>query len=354
MRLAQRLLLIVSSAKSLISQVKPYLRWLILGGTLFFLAHALRQHWQEVAAIRVDATGWLYLAIALLVTLLAHIWAGWVWGWILQELDHPNPGLWSILAYLKTNIAKYLPGNVWHFYGRVMAAKSVGVPLEAAAVSVVMEPLLMAIAALIVAFISNQQLNLGLQAAGLGVGLALVHPRVMNPLLKKLAAAKTRLRPTRQANTQSVSTLSTPPSSPPPSPSPPSTPHPSTSPSPHPIPPHPRLRRYPLLPLLGELLFLGLRGAGFIVALMALQPVEPSQILSLVSAFSLAWMLGLVIPGAPGGIGVFEATALALLDGLVPSGILLGGVAFYRLVSTAAEAIGAGLAYWIEPNSTSS
>src|SRR4028118_16473 len=137
--------------KRVASRLKPYLRWAILGVTLFFLAKALKEHWQEVIAIRVSGSGWVYLAIALGVTLLAHIWTGWVWSWILREFDQSVAGIWGIQVYLKTNIAKYLPGNVWHFYGRVSAAKAAGIPLTVATLSVLIEPLLMAAAALLIA-----------------------------------------------------------------------------------------------------------------------------------------------------------------------------------------------------------
>ncbi|MEO1522021.1 MAG: lysylphosphatidylglycerol synthase domain-containing protein [Cyanobacteria bacterium J06633_2] len=339
--------------KEWVTPIKPYLRWLILGGTLFFLLHTLRQHWQEVTTIQIEGWGWGLLAAALLVTLAAHVWAGWVWGWILEELGYDALGGWSISAYLKTNIAKYLPGNVWHFYGRVMAAKSVGVPLEGAAVSVVMEPLLMAIAALVIAFASNQRLNIGLQLMGLGVGLALVHPRVMNPLLSKIAAAKRKLASTySESSTRSSSadsSATTPIDLPvdwtsdAASPSSALSASHASSPTSHQKPVF--LKKYPILPLIGELIFLVLRGAGFIGAVIALHSVEWADVLPLLSAFSVAWMLGLVVPGAPGGIGVFEATVLALLNNSVPPGPLLGAVAFYRLVNTLAEAIGAGLAW---------
>jgi hypothetical protein len=64
----------------------------------------------------------------------------------------------------------------------------------------------------------------------------------------------------------------------------------------------------------------------------------------LVGAFSLGWLLGLVVPGAPGGLGVFEATVLAVLTPRFPAAIVLGGVALYRLNSTLAELLAAGLA----------
>jgi hypothetical protein len=76
-------------------------------------------------------------------------------------------------------------------------------------------------------------------------------------------------------------------------------------------------------------------------------PLLPEQILPLLGGFSLAWVLGLVIPGAPGGIGVFEATAIALLGTQLSPGVVIGGVTLYRLVSTLAEAGGAGLA-WLD------
>lgn len=114
------------SRKQLVLRLKPYLRWVVFGGVLFFLGNTLKHHWHEVAAIRMSSSGYGYLVAGLGVTLLAHIWSGWVWSWILQELSQPASSVWGIATYLKTNIAKYLPGNIWQFYGRVVAAKMLG------------------------------------------------------------------------------------------------------------------------------------------------------------------------------------------------------------------------------------
>lgn len=38
--------------------MKQFLRWIILGGTLFFLARALKDNWIEVTAIRIHGVGW--------------------------------------------------------------------------------------------------------------------------------------------------------------------------------------------------------------------------------------------------------------------------------------------------------
>jgi hypothetical protein len=105
-----------------------------------------------------------------------------------------------------------------------------------------------------------------------------------------------------------------------------------------------QLEHYPLLPLLGELVFLGLRGTGFIVTFVALTSVNPNQILLLFTAFSVAWVLGLVIP-TPGGLGVFETTALTLLNPYFSTGIILSVVALFRIISIMAEVVGACLGF---------
>jgi uncharacterized membrane protein YbhN (UPF0104 family) len=142
--------------KKIWSSIKPYLRWVILGGTLFFLLKAFKDHSSEVAAIRIDAAGWLTLFAAFSITLLAHIWAGFVWGWILQSFKQPVQYRWVLEVYLKTNVAKYLPGNVWHYYGRIWAVTKAGGSLGAATISVLLEPLLMAAAALLITLTGSQ------------------------------------------------------------------------------------------------------------------------------------------------------------------------------------------------------
>ncbi|EDX78830.1 hypothetical protein MC7420_7483 [Coleofasciculus chthonoplastes PCC 7420] len=298
--------------KKIWSSIKPYIRWVILGGTLFFIAKAFKDHWREVAGIRIDPQGWTMLAIALLVTLLAHIWSGWVWTWILQAFKQPIEPRWALQVYLKTNVAKYLPGNVWHFYGRIAAVRGVGGSVGAASISVLLEPLLMAAAALAIALFSgglgwintaSDSRMWGLQILGLVVVLLGVHPRVLNPIVQRLSRSK------KVTDTEEFT-----------------------------------IERYPLLPLLGEMGFLGFRGTGFLFTLLAVGSITPTQIPSLLSAFSFAWLLGLVVPGAPGGLGVFEATAIALLDQQLPAAFILTGVALFRLVSILAEISAAGLA----------
>jgi hypothetical protein len=325
--------------KQILSRLKFYLRWLILGAVLFFLAKALKEYWQEVVAIRINERGWLCLAIAFVITLFAHIWAGWVWSWILREFKQSLSSLWVIQVYLKTNVAKYLPGNVWHYYGRISALTVAGVPTTTATLSVLLEPLLMLAAALLLVLIGSQ-LDQGLsqnattwswQVFCLAGVLLSLHPRFLNPVVRFLG--KSKRKSSRQSvpldalvmyeeNPKSGEVYSF------------------------------KIERYPLIPILGEIGFLGLRGIGFLFIFLAFTPVSFSQFPLLLSAFSLAWLAGLVIPGAPGGIGVFEAIAIALLNRPFSTGLVLSVVALYRFISILAETTGAGLAWVGERYST--
>lgn len=301
--------------------MKSIVRWAILGLTIGLVLKSLLDN--SAAMAKLPAAAPIPLAIGLVITLLAHCWSGWVWGWLLTSCGAPQPGLWAMAIYLKTNIAKYLPGNIWHFYGRVRACETKVISRPIAVLSLVLEPLLMAASALALALARfGSGPLLWLQGLGLVAILLGVQPRVLNPVLAKLGRGKL---------TGLSRSMALDPSG-----------HESGD---DPIEPDSPLglTAYPLPGLLGEFGFVLLRSLGFVAIVMAWVPISPSQILPILSGFSGAWLLGLVVPGAPGGIGVFEATALASLGPLLPAPILLAAIVGYRLISTIAELLGAGL-----------
>ncbi|MFM2314645.1 MAG: hypothetical protein RLZZ04_3921 [Cyanobacteriota bacterium] len=295
--------------KEILARIKPYLRWFILGGVLFFLVKTVKDRFAEVSAIRMDANGWGILAIAVLVTIIAHVWSGWVWTWILAIFKQPLGVAEGIRVYLVTNIAKYSPGNIWHFYGRITAVGQKGGSRGAATLSVLLEPLLMAAAALLIGIVSSTfsgtfsgERQIWLQLGALGAILMGIQPRILNILLHRLSRSKNK------ADASAAEAI--------------------------------ELSKYPLAPFLGEMGFVIFRGIGFILTFVALQTVSWQQIPQLFSSFSFAWLLGLIVPGAPGGLGIFEVTAYGLLDNnQFPSEI--AAVALYRLISILAEAIAA-------------
>ncbi len=331
--------------KQIFAQIKPYLRWFILGGILFFLIKTLKDRLIEVASVEINTQGWLILTAALIITICAHVWSAWVWTWIIKIFKQPLSIKEGIRVYLLTNIAKYSPGNIWHFYGRITAIGRKGGSRGAATLCVLLEPLLMAAAALFVGLTSsglvwskdiNSPISLFIlkivnlvtsklswlainvdsqillsairifSIVSLVVVLIGIHPFILNQLLHRLSRSKNK------ADAIAAQVI--------------------------------KLDRYPFIPFLGEIGFVIFRATGFVLTFMALQSVTWQQIPQLTSAFSFAWLLGLVVPGAPGGLGVFEVTAFSLLDNSqFPAEIV--AVALYRLISILAEAIAAGICW---------
>ncbi len=63
--------------------------------------------------------------------------------------------------------------------------------------------------------------------------------------------------------------------------------------------------------------------------------------------FSIAWLLGFIVPGAPGGIGVREAVILALYGPLIGNGIAAGLAVLLRVITSISELISFGIASYI-------
>ncbi len=281
----------------------PFLRWIVLGATFVFLARTLVENWQEVRSLELQSQAWLYGGIALIIALMAQICSALNWGWTLEALKYPVPRRWSVVTFLRNTPAKYIPGNIWHFYGRITAAKKKGLAVESATLSVVLEPLFVIAGALGLALFNSSYPSL--KGLSLALVLLAIHPRVLNFLwgwFQKFQGKKAGMV---------------------------------------------CMQHYPLRVLFGATLFMVLRGLAFLFVVLAFTPINWSAFQPLVSGFSFAWLLSLIIP-APGGLGVFEASALNVLDSLLSPALLLGAVAVYRLIFIFAEIVGAGCAYLVD------
>ena len=86
-----------------------------------------------------------------------------------------------------------------------------------------------------------------------------------------------------------------------------------------------------------------LRFAGFACCVLAFDLQNSLDWPSWLAGFALAWTAGLVVPGAPGGLGVFEAVLLLRLGVALPEPPLLAVALSYRLVVTLADLLAAGV-----------
>jgi uncharacterized membrane protein YbhN (UPF0104 family) len=226
-----------------------------------------------------------------------------------------------VRAYLRTNLLKYLPGGVWHLAARVRLLQAVPAAAAEAVVDTplgtaralavtLLDPLVAACAALSLVPVGGWQDGLALLTP---LPLLLLVPRWFQPLLLRLERRRARqLRLVNGADSADADALSLP--------------------------------GYPLLPLIAQLLFVLARFAGFACCVLAFDQQLSLGWPSWLAGFALAWTAGLVVPGAPGGLGVFEAVLLLRLGTQLAEPPLLAVALSYRLVVTLADLLAAGTA----------
>ena len=86
-----------------------------------------------------------------------------------------------------------------------------------------------------------------------------------------------------------------------------------------------------------EILFILSKFIGFIICLHIVNFDEKYSIFYLLVIFCLSWAIGLVVPAAPGGIGVFEACFLFFVGKNIPQNIIFVSLIYFRLISTSAD-----------------
>ncbi|MFM9046149.1 MAG: UPF0104 family protein [Cyanobium sp.] len=295
--------------------LRPWITFMSLG----FVMAALLSHSRQLRQYQLDLQGWLWLLLGVGCCLLSLVVSGLAWVVILRWLGlqpRPTP---VVSLYISTNLRKFRPGGIWHLASRVQTLRqpnaALGAPVatSTALLAVLIEPLLAATAALALVSLGGWQGGLGALAL---LPLVLLLPRWLQPLLLHLERGKAS-----QLGVE-VSESMAPPAA---------------------TERAGRLGAYPWAPLLAQLAFVLLRFAGFACCVWAfnLQAMVPWT--TWLSGFALAWTLGLVVPGAPGGLGVFEAALLLRLALVLPEPPVLAVALSYRLVVTFADLLAAGL-----------
>jgi uncharacterized membrane protein YbhN (UPF0104 family) len=305
--------------KGLPGGLRPWITCLSLG----FLLAALFSHGRQMRQYSLDPQGWCWLALGVGCCLLSLVVSGLAWAVILRWLGLRPRSTPVVALYILTNLRKFLPGGIWHLASRVQALRrpndALGDPVATptALLAVVIEPVLAATAALALVSLGGWQNGLGLLTL---IPLVLLLPRWLQPLLERLERGKAaQLGLSPEPAPAASDNADAPPN--------------ATS----------TVKGYPWLPLLAQVAFVLLRFAGLASCVWAFDLQQSLPWPNWLSAFALAWTLGLVVPGAPGGLGVFEAALLLRLSGALPEPAVLAVALSYRLVVTFADLLAAAL-----------
>ncbi|MFC3685197.1 hypothetical protein [Hydrogenophaga luteola] len=259
---------------------------LALAGILFVVL-GIAHHWREIDISGWGSTTWAVLGISSVAYGAANILLARAWWHLLRELDVHVPWLKALRIYGVSQINKYIPGNIFHLAGRQTLGMAAGWAARPLATSALWELILLAALG---ALFGTLALPLfwpplpPLPAIALWVGLsALIHAALRRGGVPGIARA-----------------------------------------------------------MCLQTCFLATSGAVFLTVLMATYKTPPEASLLLPAAcgaYVLAWLAGLVTPGAPAGVGVRETVLLFLLKGLFAPSDLLVAVVLGRIVTASGDVL---------------
>ena len=278
--------------------------WITLA-SLTLIGVALVQQSAQLRQQSLDSQGWWWLLLGLGLTWLSILINGLAWRVVLGWLGSVPEDLAVVPLFVRSNLLKYLPGGIWHLVERVRLLRPSmgGGPALA---GVILDPLLIVAASGLMLMAGGWQNGLVLLAP---IPALMLLPRWREPILQRLERSKAAQL--QMAGDQPLEIEGS------------------------------GRSGYPWSPLAAEITFVVCRFSGFFCCVQAFNLAQPAPSQWL-AAFGLAYAVGLVVPGAPGGLGVFEATLLLRLGGGVSEAPLLAVVLSYRLISTLADVLAVG------------
>lgn len=280
---------------------------------IYFLRHAVTAFGSvrdtELSAGRIAGA----IAVMLPAYLAAVPFAAMIWRRLLRSMDVGLTGPWAYAIVAFTQFAKYLPGNVAHHVGRVVVARPLGGDIARLSLSLVYENLLTVLAAahltavlLVLRPVPALEPYLPtpwrpwlLLAATAGACVGFL-------LLRYLVA---RVQQSRGTPAQADERIATP-------------------------PPATLLACYAIA--MTSFLVVGL---GFAAAAPVIAPGGGFPYIALCGAFAAAWVIGLLVPGAPAGLGIREAILLVLVGDAMSAGDAVVMIALLRVATTAGDLV---------------
>tara|TARA_Y100001968_G_scaffold154932_1_gene141509 strand:- start:466 stop:1431 length:966 start_codon:yes stop_codon:yes gene_type:complete len=279
-----------------------------------FIGNSIYYNFEELSNQTVTLRVLIWLSNGIIFSLLSIFINAFAWKLLINNIGCNSDDLNIIRLFLNTNIYKYLPGGVWHFIARYNKLR-LNFSIEKSVESILLEPFLMLVAGLI--FIPFGNLSISVCVFCWGSTLVFM-PRFRRFMINKLKIMKNNIftyndkindKNLVQNNRTIASKVI-----------------------------------YPYKPLFIEIIFIQFRFIGFLCCMKAFSIGASISQAELMSSFSLAWIAGLIVPAAPGGLGVFESVILFGLGSQLPEAPLLASLLSYRLVATVSD-IFAALVY---------
>ncbi len=247
----------------------------------------------------------VYLSLSFLFCVLSIYLNAFAWKYIVKWFGKESKRNNLVSFYVETNILKYVPGGIWHFFERFNFIKKIS-NSQIAFYSTLIEPYFMLMGSFVLA-------SLGAIFSPLCLFLILpllfLNRKLIYFVLKRFEALKgkafrvLRLSKTMDQFEKRMSIVSF----------------------------------FPTTAFLLEIGFVLSKFMGFYICLNTLYINNTPNIIFLLVTFSLSWSLGLIVPAAPSGVGVFEACLLFLVGNNIPQNTILVALIYFRVISTSAD-----------------
>jgi len=245
------------------------------------------------------------LSLSFLFCVLSIYMNAYAWKYIVKWFGKEFKSNNLVSFYVLTNILKYVPGGVWHFVERFNFMQKISNP-QIALYSTLIEPYFMLSGSFLLA-------SMGLIFSPfyifLIVPLVFLNRKFIFLILKILGSLKgkvfevLRLPNSKDQFEERINIISF----------------------------------FPTKALFLEIGFILSKFIGFYICLNTFYVSNSLNIIFLLVIFSLSWSLGLVVPAAPGGVGVFEACLLLFVGKSIPENIVLVSLIYFRVISTSAD-----------------
>lgn len=238
------------------------------------------------------------IAKCITVYMSGNVWYGWL-SFFSGEKDKRKE---AVCVYAKANIGKYLPGNVMHYVERNLFADKMGISQKKLAVSTVMEVFSLVTVALVIAVVfSFNQLEQALHHV-LGENYGMIILAIILAGITVLAAAVIFFRKKLLGILKGYSVT--------------------------------EFVKTFLKNMVWYALVLGTLGAIMVVLYCYMGgqfTLESAKLI--ISGYIIAWVLGFIVPGAPGGIGVRELVITLLLSSVVGESLIVTLSVTHRLIT---------------------
>ena len=272
--------------------------------------YAMASQWGQIKAGLADL-GWASVAGALVAVLLASVASMQGWRTLLAGFGSRPPLRGASQVFFVGQLGKYLPGSVWSVVAQMDLGRAYRIPPRRSASAAALAMLVSVASGLLCTACALPFLQGG-STGGYGwaflavpVILAVLHPRLLNPLLDRLLRLARRPALEHRVSGRAIT-----------------------------------------LSLAWSLLYWGLVGLQIWILVVgmgvpALKALAPS-----IGGFAFAWSVGFLIIIAPAGAGVRDVILAAMLTPIMDVGLATAVALVSRVLTVVADLLVAALAGW--------